>query len=204
MLLHDAALSYLHFIFAFILVGALVAEAFILRLPIDGRAARLLLRVDLFYGVSSVGIILAGIARVVWGAKGYEYFLGQPFFWAKMAVFAVIGLISILPTMTFLRWVKQAGEDAALEAKRSTFSRAEIRSSKEHVGERYDGVAAAGRVRSDALLGRRTAPSCAHARRQGRGTTLACGCARHREDAGGIGGIGTSVLRSFVEIRFCH
>mgnify|MGYP001446501608 FL=1 len=124
MLLHDVALSYLHFIFAFILVGALVAEAFILRLPIDGRAARLLLRVDMFYGVSSVGIILAGIARVVWGAKGYEYFLGQPFFWAKMATFAIIGLISIGPTRAFFRWVKAAGADPAFTVTETDAKRA--------------------------------------------------------------------------------
>ena len=124
MLLHDAALSYLHFVFAFILVGALVAEAFILRLPIDGRAARLLLRVDIFYGVSAVVIILAGIARVVWGAKGYEYYAGQPFFWAKMAAFAVIGLISIGPTRAFFRWVKAAGADPAFTVAEADAKRA--------------------------------------------------------------------------------
>ena len=113
MLLHDAAFSFLHFVFALILVGALVAEAFILRLPIDGRVARLLLRADLFYGVSAVGVILAGVARVFWGAKNSDYYASQPFFWAKMAVFGVIGLISIQPTRMFLRWVRQAGQDAA-------------------------------------------------------------------------------------------
>jgi putative membrane protein len=113
MLLHDAALSYLHFVFAFILVGALVAEMLILRLPVDTRTARLLLRADLFYGVSAVGVILAGVARVFWGAKGAEYYASQPFFWAKMATFAIIGLISIGPTRAFISWVKQAGQDAA-------------------------------------------------------------------------------------------
>lgn len=108
MLLHDAGLSWLHFVLAFVLVGALVAEAFILRLPVDGRVARLLLRVDLFYGVSSVLLILAGISRVVWGAKGWDYYNAQPFFWAKMATFGVIGLLSIGPTRAFMRWVKQA------------------------------------------------------------------------------------------------
>jgi putative membrane protein len=110
MLWHDAAFSYLHFVFALILTGALVAEAFVLRLPVDGRVARLLLRIDLFYGVSAVGVILAGIARVLWGAKGAAYYMDQPFFWAKMATFLVIGLISIAPTRAFLRWVKRAGE----------------------------------------------------------------------------------------------
>jgi putative membrane protein len=124
MLLHDAALSWLHFVFAFILVGALAAEAFILRLPIDSRAARLLLRVDLFYGGSSVLLILAGVARVIWGAKGWDYYQSQPFFWAKMATFGAIGLLSILPTRTFMRWVKQTGADAAFVVPEAEVKRA--------------------------------------------------------------------------------
>jgi putative membrane protein len=113
MLFHDAGLSWLHFVLAFILVGAIAAEAFVLRLPVDGRVARLLLRIDLFYGVSAVLLILAGVSRVIWGAKGWAYYQDQPFFWAKMATFAAIGLISILPTRTFIGWVKKAGADAA-------------------------------------------------------------------------------------------
>lgn len=109
MLMHDAGLAWLHFLFAFTLVGAIVAELFILRLPIDRNAARLLLRVDLVYGLSAVLLIVVGVSRVVWGAKGWAYYQDQPFFWAKIAVFALIGLISIAPTRTFLRWVKQAG-----------------------------------------------------------------------------------------------
>lgn len=111
MLMHDAGLAWLHFLFAFILVGALVAELFILRLPVDSRVARLLLRVDLFYGLSAVLLIIAGVSRVIWGAKGWEYYQAQPFFWAKMAAFGLIGLISIVPTRTFMRWVKSFNAD---------------------------------------------------------------------------------------------
>jgi putative membrane protein len=112
MLLHDAALSYLHFVFAFILAGAMAAEAFVLRLPVDGRLARLLLRIDLFVGIGAVGVILAGVSRVFWGAKGAEYYASQPFFWAKMATFAIVGLLSIIPTRAFFRWVKTAKDTA--------------------------------------------------------------------------------------------
>lgn len=123
MLLLDAAFSYLHFVFALILAGALAAEAFVLRLPVDGRVARLLLRIDLFYAISAVGVILAGIARVLWGAKGADYYMGQPFFWAKMATFLIIGLISIAPTRAFMRWTKSHAADpsfavAEVEAKK--------------------------------------------------------------------------------------
>lgn len=113
MLMHDAGLAWLHFVFAFVLVGALFAEAMLLRLPVDGRVARVLLRTDLFYGASAVLIILAGVSRVIWGAKGWEYYQAQPFFWAKIGVFAMIGLLSALPTRTYMRWMKAFNADAA-------------------------------------------------------------------------------------------
>lgn len=111
--MHAAALSFLHFVAAFILVGALSAEAFVLRLPVDARVARQLARIDAFYGASAALLLLAGGARVVWGEKGWDYYLGQPFFWAKLATFAAIGLISIAPTLVFLRWNKAAAADPA-------------------------------------------------------------------------------------------
>ncbi|MFZ2030545.1 MAG: DUF2214 family protein [Vitreimonas sp.] len=107
-MLTDAILAWIHFVLAFLMVGTLVAESFILRLPVDGRVARLLARVDLFYGVSAGLLVAAGVCRVIWGAKGWAYYQGQPFFWAKMATFAVVGLISVLPTLTFQRWRRAA------------------------------------------------------------------------------------------------
>jgi len=111
MLMHDAGLAWLHFLFAFVLVGALCAALLILRLSVDSRVPRLLLRVDLIYGASSVLLILAGISRVIWGAKGWDYYNAQPFFWAKIAMFAIIGLLSIAPTRTFMRWTKSFNAD---------------------------------------------------------------------------------------------
>lgn len=108
-MLTDAVLAWVHFILAFVLVGALVAEANILRLPVDKRVANLLARIDRSYGVSAGLLIVVGVSRLVWGAKGWAYYQSEPFFWAKMATFAIVGLLSIPPTLTFLRW-RRAGE----------------------------------------------------------------------------------------------
>lgn len=116
MIYHDAALSFLHFLFAFILVGALAAELFILRLPVDANVAKRLVRIDLFYGVSAIGVLVVGFARAIWAANGWDFYAAQPFFWAKIAVFAVIGLISIVPTLAFMRWVRAARVDASFVA----------------------------------------------------------------------------------------
>jgi putative membrane protein len=112
-MLLDAALSFLHFAFAFIVAGALSAEAFVMRLPVDQRVARLLLRIDLFYGVAAVCVIAAGVSRVFFGAAGVDYYAAQPFFWAKMAAFAAVGLISIAPTRAFIGWVKNGPPEEA-------------------------------------------------------------------------------------------
>lgn len=112
----DAGLSFLHFTLVLILVGSLSAEAFVLRLPVDARVARLLLRIDLFYGISAVGLLLAGAARVLWGATNSEYYIGQPFFWAKLATFGLIGVLSIWPTLAYFRWNKAAAANSSFMA----------------------------------------------------------------------------------------
>lgn len=106
MLWLDAALAFAHFLFLFMLLVSLGAEAFILRLPMSGDVMQLLLRIDRAYGISAGLLVVAGVSRVMWGAKGGAYYMHEPFFWAKMATFVAVGLISIAPTMTFFRWRK--------------------------------------------------------------------------------------------------
>lgn len=113
MLLLDAGLAYAHFVFAFILVSAVAAEAFVLRVPVTPANARLLLRIDLFYAISAVGVIIAGISRVAWGVKGQAFYAHEPFFWAKMATFAIVGLLSIAPTRAYYRWNKLSRDPGA-------------------------------------------------------------------------------------------
>jgi len=50
-----------------------------------------------------------GFLRATFAAKGWSYYSHNTFFWAKLATFAVIGLLSIAPTLTFMRW-RRAGE----------------------------------------------------------------------------------------------
>ncbi|HEY4969366.1 MAG TPA: DUF2214 family protein, partial [Steroidobacteraceae bacterium] len=56
----------------------------------------------------------------IFAAKGWAYYSHNSFFWAKIATFAVIGLLSVPPTMAFIRWRKSgiAPDDAAIGAAR--------------------------------------------------------------------------------------
>jgi putative membrane protein len=49
-------------------------------------------------------VIIVGVLRVIYGAKGADYYLHNPWFWAKMASFAAVGVLSLPPTVRFLAW----------------------------------------------------------------------------------------------------
>jgi putative membrane protein len=103
----DAVLAYLHFIAIFTLFAFLTAQAVILRLPLDARAIRLVGRTDLWYFGSAIVALFTGMLRMGLGAKGAEFYLNAWPFYAKLALFVAVGLISIKPTMAFTRWRRQ-------------------------------------------------------------------------------------------------
>jgi len=71
-------------------------------------------------------VLLVGIARVVWGGKGWAFYEANPYFWAKMATFAAIGLISIAPTRAILRWRKALRTDSRFAPPATEIRRARI------------------------------------------------------------------------------
>jgi putative membrane protein len=106
----DLILTILHHILAFGLVSLIVGEALLLRSGVDvARIARL----DAAIGASAGLIVIVGILRVIFGLRGYEYYLGNHWFWGKMLVFIAIGLLSIIPTRYFLGWRRARRDNPA-------------------------------------------------------------------------------------------
>lgn len=102
----DLTLAIVHHLLAFTILGTLAAELGIMRMPIDGSVVRRLSMIDAIYGVSAGALILVGTGRVFFGLKSPAAYQDNPFFWAKMAAFAVVGIVSVRPTMLFIRWRK--------------------------------------------------------------------------------------------------
>lgn len=103
----DAVLAYLHFIAIFTLFAFLTTQAVMLRSPLDARAIRLIGRTDLWYFGSAIAVLFTGLLRLGLGAKGAEFYLHAWPFYAKIALFVAVGLISIKPTKAFTRWRRQ-------------------------------------------------------------------------------------------------
>ena len=100
----QALVAYLHYV-SILFTGMLLAYELILFRPELGvREARLLGRIDLLYFGSAMAILATGILRMFWFGKGAEFYLANPLFYAKVGLFVAVAMLSIPPTLTFLRW----------------------------------------------------------------------------------------------------
>ena len=109
----DAILAYLHFAAIFALVWFLAMEWTLLRPGAETLDVERLARADAGFGVFAGIVVATGAARAVWGAKGWAFYAHNPVFHLKIALFVLLGLLSILPTRAFLRWRRARRADAA-------------------------------------------------------------------------------------------
>lgn len=109
----DLVLAILHHLLILSLAGLLSIEIALVRPGLGGAKLKDLGAVDAAYGATAGLILVVGFGRVYWGAKGSAFYLENPVFWAKIAAFAVVGLLSILPTIAILKWRGQVKADPA-------------------------------------------------------------------------------------------
>ncbi|WP_395405186.1 DUF2214 family protein [Pseudoduganella sp. UC29_106] len=107
----DLLLAIVHHLLAFGIAAAITAELVLVRPGMQPSAVRLAARYDAAYGLLAIGLLVIGFLRVYFGAKGHEYYFHNHVFWTKLALFAVVGLLSIKPTLRFLRWQKALRAD---------------------------------------------------------------------------------------------
>jgi putative membrane protein len=86
------------------LVAGLAIEFVLLRGDLSAARARQLLTVDAALGISAGFILLVGLARVFHFEKGAAYYFHSIPFIAKISLFALIGLLSVYPTVQYLKW----------------------------------------------------------------------------------------------------
>jgi putative membrane protein len=99
-------LAFLHHVAAFLLVATLMVELVCLRNELTLSSARSILRMDAVYGIAASAVLVVGFLRVFYTEKGAAYYFVSGTFIAKIALFAIVGLLSIYPTVQFLRWRK--------------------------------------------------------------------------------------------------
>ena len=108
-----ALIAYLHYVAMIAIAVILVVEHMLCVPGLTGARIRLLARLDLLYMGAAVLALGSGVARVVWFGKGAAFYLHNPVFYIKLALFVAVGLISIPPTLQYLRWRRSLESGAA-------------------------------------------------------------------------------------------
>lgn len=113
MLAHTLSLAIFHHILVFGLVAMLFMQRTLLSVsPINIRR---IARLDMGVGITALLVLIVGIGRVMGPGKGWAFYQDNPFFWIKIACFALIGLLSIAPTVAILKWSKAVKADPTFQ-----------------------------------------------------------------------------------------
>jgi putative membrane protein len=129
-----ALIAFLHHVFAFTLTACLVYEFLSYRKNMGIAEIRRIQQVDLVYGISAGLLLVVGVLRVFFFEKGVNFYIHNPFFWVKMAAFLLVGLLSIDPTLRFIRWNRTLRQNQVPEISEPEYKRTRLLLSLEMIG----------------------------------------------------------------------
>ena len=109
----SAIFAFLHFLAVFGIFATLFLEWQTMSPAPTHAEARRIQRCDAWFGIAAAGVLVVGALRVFFFEKGPAFYLSNPFFHAKLTLFVVVGLLSIYPTLRFLKWREQTRQGLA-------------------------------------------------------------------------------------------
>ncbi|MFZ6009249.1 MAG: DUF2214 family protein [Bacteroidota bacterium] len=97
-------IRYIHFISIFTIVGTLASEHLLLKKEMTRAEIGKLARIDAVYGIAAVVLLLAGLTLWFGGiGKPAVYYTKNWIFHTKITLFLTVGLLSIYPTVFFIK-----------------------------------------------------------------------------------------------------
>ena len=103
-LLKSASVAYIHYLSFMFCFGALIYERISLKSNISRQEAISIVVADIVYGIAGVALLVSGIYRVIKFGQGSDFYTHNPVFWTKIIVFALVGSLSLYPTITYVLW----------------------------------------------------------------------------------------------------
>lgn len=97
-------------------LGAVVVRARALRGTLDPSGLTRVFRADALWGAAAVLWVGTGLVRAFGGIeKGTAYYLAEPVFAVKMALFAAILALEVRPMITLIRWRSRAAKGGEID-----------------------------------------------------------------------------------------
>jgi putative membrane protein len=95
--------AWIHYVGVMLMMASLLGEHLLLKQETTVGEARAVQHLDIIYGGSAALVLVTGVMRM-YLEKGTTYYLQSGPFHALLGVFVLAALISIYPTVVFLRW----------------------------------------------------------------------------------------------------
>tara|TARA_B100000700_G_scaffold288908_1_gene345821 strand:- start:699 stop:1160 length:462 start_codon:yes stop_codon:yes gene_type:complete len=100
----SASVAYIHYLSFMICFGALVFERISLKSEPNRDEAISMVVADIVYGIAGIALLISGIYRVTKFGHGSDFYTHNPIFWTKISIFALVGSLSLYPTITYILW----------------------------------------------------------------------------------------------------
>lgn len=114
----EIVLRYLHFISIFAIVGSLVSEHLLLKNILKRSEVKRLATIDAVYGVAALLLLSVGLTLWLGSVGKPAMFYGKNWiFHFKITLFLTVGLLSIYPTVFFIKNRKGNPEDEIIVPK---------------------------------------------------------------------------------------
>ncbi len=103
-LIRSASVAYVHYLSFMLCFGALIFERVSVRSNPNRQEAISMVIADIIYGIAGVALLVSGIYRVIKFGQGADFYTQNPIFWIKIILFALVGSLSLYPTITYILW----------------------------------------------------------------------------------------------------
>jgi len=104
----------LHFLGIIILASALVGEHLLISKEMNLKSFKKLVIVDAIYGIGAIATLVGGVLLWFVVGKPADFYSFNFIFHIKLTVFLTVGLLSIFPTVYFLRNRKSVSESIVI------------------------------------------------------------------------------------------
>ena len=114
--------------------GALIYERISLKPNPSRQEAISMVGADIIYGIAGIALLISGIYRVIKFGQGSGFYTQNPIFWTKIVVFALVGSLSIYPTITYVLWAIPLSKGTLPQVSENLVSRLRLMINVELVG----------------------------------------------------------------------
>ena len=100
----NALIAYVHYLSFMVCFGALIFERISVKTAPNKKEAISMVVADIIYGIAGIALLISGIYRVIKFGQGSDFYTHNPIFWTKIIIFAIVGSLSLYPTVTYILW----------------------------------------------------------------------------------------------------